>query len=335
MAKESPAKVKVKKLFQVAIAVKDIELVAENFWNILGIGPWAIFDWEAPFLYERTYYGEPAWSREKIALTQVGNVQLELVTAVDGPSLYGDWIEERGEGLHHINFQFDTVDEHIKAMESFANDGFTNMQGGRFGPPEKKFRYNYINIPPLRTIWEPVYEGPAGAIPKMVPDTTEESPAKVKVKSINQIAIVVKDVELVAQNFWNILGIGPWTFIDWELPLVYDRKYHGNPAWAREKIALADVGGVQLEISQPVDGPSIYGDWLEEHGEGLHHLNFLVDDVDETEKLLAMDGFKSLQGGRYGPPEQGGAFCYIDIPPLRSIWEPVRQIDDVHGNVGK
>lgn len=163
----------------------------------------------------------------------------------------------------------------------------------------------------------------------------KKSPAKVKVKKLFQVAIAVKDIELVAENFWNILGIGPWTFIDWELPLVYDRKYHGNPAWAREKIALADVGGVQLEISQPVDGPSIYGDWLEEHGEGLHHLNFLVDDVAETEKLLAMDGFTSLQGGRYGPPEQGGAFCYIDIPPLRSIWEPVRQIDDVHGKVGK
>jgi hypothetical protein len=37
----------------------------------------------------------------------------------------------------------------------------------------------------------------------------QTSPAKVKVKEINQIAIVVKDLKTVMENYWNILGIGP------------------------------------------------------------------------------------------------------------------------------
>jgi hypothetical protein len=40
---------------------------------------------------------------------------------------------------------------------------------------------------------------------------TQKSPAKVKCERINQIAIVVKDLEVVAENFWKILGIGPWS----------------------------------------------------------------------------------------------------------------------------
>jgi hypothetical protein len=83
------------------------------------------------------------------------------------------------------------------------------------------------------------------------------------------------------------------------------------------------VGDVQLELVQPVEGPSIYRDWLDRHGEGLHHLNFLVDDVDETARTLARQGFPSLQSGRFGPTEQKGAYNYIDIRPLRTIWEPV------------
>ncbi len=37
----------------------------------------------------------------------------------------------------------------------------------------------------------------------------KESPAKIKCKGINQIAIVVENLEQVAENYWNIFGIGP------------------------------------------------------------------------------------------------------------------------------
>jgi hypothetical protein len=92
---------------------------------------------------------------------------------------------------------------------------------------------------------------------------------------------------------------------------------------------LEQVGGVQLELVQPVEGPSVYRDWLEEHGEGLHHLNFLVDDVDQAVAALAKQGFPSMQGGKFGPPEQRGAFNYVDVWPLRSIWEPVHLGEEI------
>jgi len=321
MAQESIAKIKCKGINQIALVVKDLESVAKNYWDILGIGPWAIYKWEAPLVYDRKYHGRTVWAREKIALAQVGDVQLELVQPVEGPSIYRDWLDEVGEGLHHMNFLVDDVDE---AVEMLAMEGFPSMQSGRFEPREQKGAYNYIDIKPLRTIWEPVHIGEIiAAEPTMYPATTTESIAKIKCKGINQIALVVKDLESVAKNYWDILGIGPWAIYKWEAPLVYDRKYHGRTVWAREKIALAQVGDVQLELVQPVEGPSIYRDWLDEVGEGLHHMNFLVDDVDEAVEMLAMEGFPSMQSGRFEPREQKGAYNYIDIKPLRAIWEPV------------
>ena len=144
------------------------------------------------------------------------------------------------------------------------------------------------------------------------------SPAKAKVNGINQVCIVVKDAQLAAENYWNILGIGPWDIYAWEAPLVYDYKYYGKPAWARTKMALAQVGAVQLELMEHIDGVSIYQDFLMEHGEGLNHLNFLVDDVDATAEILAKEGFPSIQSGRF---REGGAVNYIDIKPLGAIWE--------------
>jgi len=154
---------------------------------------------------------------------------------------------------------------------------------------------------------------------------TQESPAKYKCTGINQIGIVVNDVEQVAKNYWDILGIGPWTILDWQTPLVHGRKYHGQSAWSREKLATAQVGNVQLELLQPVEGPSLYRDWLLEHGEGLHHLMFLVDDADETFAVLENEGFPCMASGKF--VAQGGAetrYGYFDIQPLRTIFEPVQ-----------
>ena len=75
---------------------------------------------------------------------------------------------------------------------------------------------------------------------------------------------------------------------------------------------------------QPIDGDSLYRDFLIEHGEGLHHLGFLVGDVDETE-ILAKEGFTSLQSGRF---TDTGAYNYIDIKPLHAIWEVIHEGGD-------
>ena len=142
---------------------------------------------------------------------------------------------------------------------------------------------------------------------------------------------MVRDVQTTAENYWNILGIGPWAICEWEEPYIYDRKYHGRPALGRDRIAIADVGGVQLELCQPVAGESIYRDFLEEHGEGLHHLDLLVDDVDNAARILARDGFPSLESGRFGHPESGNAYNYVDLRPLRAIWGLAKYDDRISG----
>jgi 4-hydroxyphenylpyruvate dioxygenase-like putative hemolysin len=319
MGKTSPAKVQVKSIDQVCLVVEDVQKTIENYWLILGIGPWDVYHWETPLLYDYKYYGKPSWARAKVALTQVGSVQLEIVEHVDGESIYKDFLDEYGEGLHHVKFVVKDTDMIIDTLEK---DGFLCIQSGRYGDTG---HYNYVDTDePLRAIWEFVREaGVMSAEPMRYPAIEQESPAKIKVKSIDQVAIVVNDIELVTQNYWNILGIGPWDIYNWESPLVYDFKYYGKNSWARSRIAVTMVGNVMLELCQPVDGDTIYRDYLNEHGEGLHHLNFLVDDVDEVSKILTAEGFTSMQSGRHGPRECRNAFNYFDTKPLRTIWEPV------------
>ncbi len=156
---------------------------------------------------------------------------------------------------------------------------------------------------------------------------TLTSPARVKVTGIKQVGIVVNDIYKTAENYWNILGIGPWEIREWgSTSVLYDRTYHGKPVWAKEKIAHAYLGDFELELCQTVEGDSVYQDWLSEHGEGLHHLKFVCDDIDEVSRLLTEQGFPSLQSGHFGDPKaKAGGFNYFDIKPLHIIWEPVHK----------
>ena len=132
---------------------------------------------------------------------------------------------------------------------------------------------------------------------------TVRSPAKVKVKQIQQVCIVCNDVQKTMEAYWNILGIGPWAVFEFGSLRIPDLCYYGKPAWGRYKGAVTQVGPIELELFETLEGASVYQDWIDEHGEGLHHMKFLVEDLDidrvnrEMEKL----GFPRIKGGHFGP----------------------------------
>ena len=323
MAQVSPAKVKVKDIKQVSLVVKDVLRTAENYWNILGIGPWDIYELRPPVLSEVTYHGKPVQVSMKLAVAMVGRVQLGLIEPVSGNSIYSDFLKGYGEGPHHLQFTTDNVDDISQTM---AKAGFPTLMSGRIG--DGAFAH-YDTVDALKTIWGAL-RPPKGILPNyQYPENeTQASPAKIKVKRISQVAIVVKDIPTVVENYWNILGIGPWIMYPWEEPHVHKRRYHEKPAWAKEKIALAELENVQFEPVQPIVGDSIYQDFIEEHGEGLNHLQFLVDEVDEANsvdeavEIFANEGFPCLQRAYIGDT---GVFAYIDTKPLHIIWEPIQR----------
>ncbi len=321
------AKPKVVGIQQVCIVVKDVWKTAEAFWNILGIGPWNVFTFGSPKVADLKFHGKRSYVPSLGAVTQVGSLELELFQDVDGKSVYTEWIEKYGEGLHHCKFLTDDLD--INKVDKYMEFlGFENIQNGHFGPELKNQFSYYDTMKALKCIWETSNRSggkPPGATP-FPADPNAVSPAKIKVTCLKQIGIVVKDVVRTAENYWNILGIGPWEIRDWGNHVLWDRTYMGKPAWARERVAHAYPGDLELELLQPVEGASIYQDWLDTHGESLHHLKFLCDDIDATSQAFIDMGFPSIQMGHFGDPkEKAGGFNYFDVPPLKCILEPVHK----------
>jgi methylmalonyl-CoA/ethylmalonyl-CoA epimerase len=140
--------------------------------------------------------------------------------------------------------------------------------------------------------------------------------AVLPLSQVNQIGIVVKDSNGVMESWTSLFGIGPWRVVEFDITDV-----EGRPG--KVKLCFANLGGVQIELIEPVVGRIFHSQHLEEHGEGLHHMGFYVDDVDaEAKKVVAAGGeVLSSMPGRYAYLGTGG--------PGGVIFEVIRRPDQV------
>jgi catechol 2,3-dioxygenase-like lactoylglutathione lyase family enzyme len=114
-----------------------------------------------------------------------------------------------------------------------------------------------------------------------------------------QIGVVVKDLDKTIQLLTQVFGMGPFRTIDWPPAGRTDieKFYYGQPGDFTARMAFTDLGSVELELIQPVSGQSIWADFLEQHGGGIHHIRFNVTDMEPVLEYLAGHGIQIAQMG--------------------------------------
>jgi methylmalonyl-CoA/ethylmalonyl-CoA epimerase len=136
---------------------------------------------------------------------------------------------------------------------------------------------------------------------------------------ISQIAVVVRDIDDALEQYHRALGWGPWNVYEHKPPSLHDTYVRGEPVEYTMIGAEAHVGDIDVELLQPVDGPSIYKEWLDEHGEGLHHVAVMratPEESAETMEHFAGLGAEVLMEGRIG---ESIHFYYLDTGPLLKV----------------
>lgn len=154
-----------------------------------------------------------------------------------------------------------------------------------------------------------------------------------KGRKINQIAIVTPDLEQSMKAWVENLGIGPWIVVTvTENTLEYLKI---NEVKTDEPfkflIAVAQVGDIQFEMIQPVYGPTIFEKFVQEKGEGLHHIKekIATENIDSVISSYKRKGISVIQDGKLGDDlhfyldtQQSLGFLYeignspeLDLPP--------------------
>jgi hypothetical protein len=90
--------------------------------------------------------------------------------------------------------------------------------------------------------------------------------------------------------------------------------FRGEPAVYRVLLAFGQLGPTQIELVQPLEGQSIWGEFLERHGPGLHHFRVTVSNFDETVQAWQAAGIENVASGTGA--HVGSRWAYFDTSAL-------------------
>jgi hypothetical protein len=128
---------------------------------------------------------------------------------------------------------------------------------------------------------------------------------------LNQYAFAIKDPQPVS-DFWKRIGLPE---LEIRHPELGEPKYYGKSVdheliqgWQRH-------GTIAYEWCIPVKPPTVYGDHILKHGEGIQHLAFSVEDMDVVLEDYTSKGFVVSMGGTWGEKGKPGSgrYEYIDL----------------------
>ena len=124
---------------------------------------------------------------------------------------------------------------------------------------------------------------------------------------IDQVAYIVEDLDRAIPGYEALFG--PFTVFEYTME---DCTYRGKRVDLALKMAVNNEGPLEIELIQPTQGESPWTEQLANHGEGLHHVRFRVDDVESKLEELSGKGFETLLYKRLRPEL---AFAYLQTPP--------------------
>lgn len=129
---------------------------------------------------------------------------------------------------------------------------------------------------------------------------------------LTQVGFIVRNLEESREKFAHFFGVALPPICDGGEYAVTGTTVNGMPApKANCRMAFFAAGGsVQIELIEPNGEKSTWQDFLDEHGEGIHHIAFNIKGMGQ--KLIACEnaGMQCLQHGKYG--NAGGEYAYVD-----------------------
>jgi hypothetical protein len=119
------SQIRLPKVSQIGILVKDIPEAVQHYTKLLNIGPWYR---SGTVKHECIYRGEPINADEDIVLAFPGRMTIELIEAkYKGECIYSDMQQKSGSGIHHFGMAVLGFD---KKLEQLKANGIEVIQSG-------------------------------------------------------------------------------------------------------------------------------------------------------------------------------------------------------------
>jgi methylmalonyl-CoA/ethylmalonyl-CoA epimerase len=132
----------------------------------------------------------------------------------------------------------------------------------------------------------------------------EDIREKLDLPDLNQVGFVVRSMEQALALYEPLFG--PFSTMD-PGPMSYN--YRGAEEECDMRLAFGKSGDVEIELIEWLSGGCPHKEFLDAGGEGMHHLRFIVEDLDSKVVEAEALGYAAIWGKRYG---EGLAVAYLE-----------------------
>lgn len=102
-------------IFEISIVVRDLEKSMEQFRTLFGMTPYVIREDQSPAFY---LHGKKVpTSRMKYACFHAGPIRIEVIEAVEGDSVYAEFLAKRGIGVQHVGVKVSDLDRELAELQ--------------------------------------------------------------------------------------------------------------------------------------------------------------------------------------------------------------------------
>jgi len=133
---------------------------------------------------------------------------------------------------------------------------------------------------------------------------SEQLREKLDLPQMDQVGFVVRDMEQALALYEPVFG--PFNTMD-PGPMTYD--YRGEQEECDMKLAFGKSGDVEIELIQWLRGGCPHKEFTEAGREGMHHLRFRVETLEDKVAEAEKVGYRNIWGKRYG---EGLAVAYLE-----------------------
>ena len=281
--------------------VRDVDATAAA-WRALGVTDSR--DGGVQELPGVAYRGKTVTARVKKVFARFNNGTIEWIQPLNAGTAYADFLARHGEGVQHVAFSVPTDARLTEELARYQALGVGVLQSGTWTSSAGTARFADLDTAVPGGGMTLALEYDPDVARNSVPASANDDPFT----RITQYAFVVRDVHKVSA-FYERIGLGALPI---ERNVSLNRIYRGNPGTFEMLLGWGRKGDVVFEWIQSMIGPNVYEEYLQQHGEGLHHLAFNVTDMDAAIAKLHARGLGVTMSGGWNVNGYEGRFAYLD-----------------------